>query len=280
MKYLIYKGTGGLVHMLNGLQAAIEICKKENRILIIDTKKTGSFKNNFDNYFFIYDKNLKYFTNYDNIDHNLFFEDIPILNIENHGTKLINNKYYLTDSNYLIQDLTDMNDKNVRIYAGYYHEYIQNIRLQNNILYETFDNTIEYINQYKPYISVHFRNTDMKNSLIDFKKKIKNASNKYNIKNIFIATDDYNAFDNFKKSFQDLTFFKVCDAPNCDGKNIHYHFNNKDTLIKNTLKDMYMIIKSKYFIPSINSGISKWIIHQQKYNEHNLFDDDYNFIII
>ena len=36
MKYLIYKGTGGLVHMLNVLQYAILLSKKENRILIID----------------------------------------------------------------------------------------------------------------------------------------------------------------------------------------------------------------------------------------------------
>ena len=31
MKYLIYKGTGGLVHMLNGLQSSVELSKKENR---------------------------------------------------------------------------------------------------------------------------------------------------------------------------------------------------------------------------------------------------------
>ena len=61
---------------------------------------------------------------------------------------------------------------------------------------------------------------------------------------------------------------------------MHYHFQDKDLLIKNTLKDLYMIIKSNYFIPSINSGISKWLIHQQNNIENRLFDDDYNFEVI
>ena len=41
-----------------------------------------------------------------------------------------------------------------------------------------------------------------------------------------------------------------------------------------------MIIKSKYFIPSKNSGVSKWIIYQKNNIEHRLFDDEYNFDII
>ena len=49
-----------------------------------------------------------------------------------------------------------------------------------------------------------------------------------------------------------------------NGKNIHYNSKDKDLLIKNTLRDIYMIIKSNYFIPSLNSGISKWIIFQKE----------------
>jgi|APSaa5957512493_1039668.scaffolds.fasta_scaffold622848_1 hypothetical protein len=32
-KYLIYNGSGGLVHLLTGLDKALNIAKKENRIL-------------------------------------------------------------------------------------------------------------------------------------------------------------------------------------------------------------------------------------------------------
>ena len=280
MKYLIYKGTGGLVHMLNGLQAAVELAKKENRFLIIDTKRTSSFRKKINDYFFIYDNELEYQSDYLNINEDLYFENIPINDIENRGTRLIDGKYYLSDSKILIQNLTGMKNKQVRVYAGYHQNYIQNLRIKTEILYEIFDNTIETINKYKPYISVHFRNTDMKNSINNFIKKIRKISKKYNIKNIFIATDDFFAFDRFKDFLPRLNFFKICNIPNCDGKNMHYHFSNKDELIKNTLKDLYMIIKSKYFIPSINSGISKWLIHQQNDTENRIFDDDYDFITI
>jgi len=282
MKYLIYKGTGGLVHMLNGLQAAIELAKKEQRHLIIDTKRTSSFRKNFNDYFFIWDKELDYQTDYSNINDcdELYFEDIPIREIEEHGTKLIDGKYYLSNSTILLQNICSMENKQVRVYAGYSHNYIKNLRIKTNILYEIFDNCFEIIEKYKPYISVHFRNTDMKNSINVFIKKIRKASKKYKIKNIFIATDDFFAFDSFKHFLPKLNFFRICNIPNCNGKNMHYHFQNKDELIKNTLKDLYMIIKSKYFIPSINSGISKWLIHQQNDVENRLFDDDYNFEVI
>ncbi len=280
MKYLIYKGTGGLVHMLNGLQSSIELSKKENRTLIIDTKRTTSFRKNFNKYFFIYDKNLNYYSDYESIVDDLYFENIDIFEIENRGTKLIDGKYYLSNSDICIQNLSGMKNKIVRVYAGYSNKFIQNLRLKNELLYEIFDYTFSFIKQYNPYISVHFRNTDMKNSIDDFTQKIKESSEKYNIKNIFIATDDCEAFEKFNLSLPDLTFFKICETPDCNGKNIHYHCDDTDTLIKNTLKDLYMIIKSKYFIPSINSGISKWIIHQQNNKDDSLFDDDYDFTVI
>ena len=32
--------------------------------------------------------------------------------------------------------------------------------------------------------------------------------------------------------------------------------------------------------PSINSGISKWVIHQKNNKDDSLFDDDYDFTVI
>lgn len=280
MKYLIYKGTGGLAHMLNGLQAAIEISKKEDRILIIDTILTTSFQQSFNNYFFIYDKDLNYQTDYSNIHDDIYFEGIDIFEIENRGTKLINGKYYLSQSEICIQDLSESKNNTIRVYAGYNNVFIQNLRLHTKILYEIFDYTFNTINNHKPYISVHFRNTDMKHSINDFIKKIRTSSKELNIKNIFIATDDYSAFESFKYFLPKLNFFRVSDIPNCNGKNMHYHFNDTNILIKNMLNDMYMIVKSKYFIPSEKSGISKWIIHQQKDKDNALFDDEYDFTIL
>ena len=251
MKYLIYKGTGGLVHMLNGIQAAIFLCKKENRILIIDTEQLSAFKKNFAEYFFIYDKNLIYSTNYQNIDVDLEFNGLKIKDIIHKKAQFRDNKYYLEGTDIRIQKHIDGNiEDNVRVFAGHSEYFIENIRLQNNILYYIFDSTIKTIEQYQKYISVHFRNTDMKNNIKDFIIKIKNTSEKYGISNIFIATDDYYAFNTFKNFLPKLNFFRLHEIENFNGKNIHYNYKDKDLLIKNTLKDIYMIIKSNYFIPS------------------------------
>lgn len=281
MKYLIYKGTGGLVHMLNGIQSAVNLCKLENRILIIDTEQLTAFKKKFSEYFFIYDKDIEYYTDYSKIDLELEFKDIKIKDIIGKKAQFRDGKYYLEKTDLCIQKHHNDNfDDKIRIYAGHSENFIENIRLKNNILYNVFDSTIKTIEEHKKYISVHFRNTDMKNSIKNFIEKIKNTSQKYNIKNVFIATDDYYAFETFKQYLPQLNFFKVNDIQNCDGKNIHYHYQDKDLQIMGILKDIYMIIKSKYFIPSKNSGVSKWIIYQKNNIEHRLFDDEYNFDII
>ena len=147
-------------------------------------------------------------------------------------------------------------------------------------MYDIYDNTIDTIKKYDKYISVHFRNTDMKNSIDDFINKIKNTSKNFKINNIFIATDDHQAFNKFKNSLLHLNFFQLSQPENLNGKNIHYHSTDKHKQIMNILIDIYMIIKSDYFIPSINSGVSKWIIHQRLNKEDTIFDDDYNFKII
>jgi hypothetical protein len=281
MKYLIYKGTGGLVHMLNGIQEALELSKKENRFLIIDTEQLTAFKKNFSNYFFIWDKNIKYSTDYNSMNLDLEFNDMKISDIIKKKAQFREGKYYLENTEICIQKHHSGNENDqIRIWAGHSELFIQNIRLKNNILYNIFDSTISVIEKYNKYISVHFRNTDMKNSIKDFIIKIQNISHKFNIKNIFIATDDSKAFNIFQNFLPDLNFFKINDIQDCYGKNIHYHYKDKDLQIMGILKDIYMIVNSKYFIPSINSGVSKWIVFQKNNTDHRIFDDNYDFEIV
>ena len=283
MKYLICKGTGGLVHMLNGIQASVELSIKENRILIIDTEQLKSFLKNFHDYFFIYDKNLVYYTDYENIDKNLIFKGLPISEIICKKAKFNpkDGKYYLEETDIRIQKDIDGNiEDDIRICAGHSNNFIKNIRLNNDKLYKVFDSVNPLIENYKKYISVHFRNTDMKNSINDFIECIRKTSIEYNVNDVFIATDDYYAFNVFKKFLPNINFFRISEPNNFNGENIHYNSVNKDELIMNTLKDIYVIIKSTYFIPSFNSGISKWIIYQKNNPEYTMFDDDYLFKII
>ena len=286
MKYLIYKATGGLVHMLNGIESSIELAKKENRILIIDTKILKAFNKlkNFCDYFFIFDRNLKYYTNYSILDSNTKFKNLSLGELIEKKAEFNNKnkKYYLEDTDIRIHKNLDgdINDE-IKIYAGCGDKYIKNLRLKNNILYEIFDNTIESINKYKKYISVHFRNTDMTNNIHFFIDKINKTSKLHKINNIYIATDDYKAFHIFEFALPHLNFFRLTEPENLDGKNIHYHSSDKHQQLINVFIDIYMIIKSNYFIPSINSGISKWIIYQKNnHDDYAIFDDDYNFEII
>ena len=46
-KIIVYKGTGGLFHNLSGLTKSIDIAIENNYFLIIDMKKTPSFRWNF-----------------------------------------------------------------------------------------------------------------------------------------------------------------------------------------------------------------------------------------
>ena len=281
MKYLIYKGTGGLAHMLNGIQYAVQLCKKENRILIIDTEQLSTFKNNFSKYFFIYDKNLTYYTDYNHIDLNLEFKGIKISQLINKKAQLKGTKNFLENTNIQIEDIHE-NEKNnnIRVFAGFSENFIENMRLQNEILYHIFDNTNKIIEKNNNYISVHFRNTDLKNNIKQYIIKINKLCLIHKIKNVFIATDDHFAFKTFQKFLPKLNFFRFQEPQNFNGKNIHYHTENKDLLIKNTLSDLYIIVKSKYFIPSMNSGLSKWLIFQKNHPEHRIFDDEYNFQVI
>jgi hypothetical protein len=284
MKYLIYKGTGGLVHMLNGLQNAVLLAKKEKRTLIIDTINTGAFKQTFNTYFYIYDDNLNYICDYDSI-HNenkkdLYFENIHINDIQFKGTKLIDGKYYLADSDICVQDTIGKKNKILRVYAGYSQDFIQNLKLNQSILEFIYEKCHHIIDNYKKYISVHFRNTDMKNNIQHFIQKIKKISQKHNIQHIFVATDDAQAFNTFQSSLKELHFFKLFDVPNCNGKNIHYHHSNKKEIVQASLIDLYMIGKSNYFIPSKNSGFSKWIIYQKNNIKHNIFDENFYFKVV
>lgn len=284
MKYLIYKGTGGLVHMLNGLQNAVLLAKKENRILIIDTLNTGAFRQHFNDYFHIYDDFLNYICSYNDINNEikneLYFEDLSINEIQNRGTKLKNGKYYLANSDIYIQETKGMKNKNLRVYAGYYPEFIENLKLNQSVLDFIYDECHYLLEKYNKYISVHFRNTDMKNNIQDYIQKIDKISKINNIKYIFIATDDYKAFSIFQSSLKHLTFFRIFDVPNCNGKNIHYHHSDKKEIVERSLIDLYMIGKSSYFIPSLNSGFSKWIIFQKNNLKHNIFDEEFSFKII
>ena len=130
----------------------------------------------------------------------------------------------------------------------------------------------------KPYISIHFRNTDRKNDINTFYDKIDKLILNTNINCIYLATDDKNAYDLFKNKYPKINFIRDFIPLNKkEGEAMHFG-NNRDVCNKLTfdlLIDMYQIIKSDYFIQSEESGVSKNIVYFLR-RKKNFFNEDIN----
>ena len=270
-KYLIYVGSGGLCHCLSGLSKAINLAKETNRILIIDTHRLKSFENKISFFFDLSIDGLEIHHDYKEIIDKKVI-NMPITNFKIIYPKLIGNSYFIGKHNATDPNFINHEDE-IIVYCGYGGNYI-NPNIKVNLFFKNYIKN-ELNNKYNyNYISIQYRNTDKKNNPISIVNKINQHLKKINrnkIKNIFLATDDSKAKLTFKKLLPDFNIFQVCIIDNFNGKCIHYNTKDKNKLNIDLLKDIYMILNSKYFIPSINSGVSKWIV--QMINEkNNIFD--------
>jgi hypothetical protein len=113
----------------------------------------------------------------------------------------------------------------------------------------------------KKYIGIHYRGTDRKHNLNDILEKLKLNTVNENIINIFLATDDYEAFEkieNYSKN-NNYNFHYNIKPINTNGKALHYTYSDKTQLTLNLLIDMYFLYKSNIFVESRSSNISIWI---------------------
>ena len=250
IKYFIYKGTGGLMHNLSGLSKAIQLSISNDVTLVIDMDKHRPFGGNFNDYFTIKCDKLKYQCNYENIP-------LPqnLNNIESIGTLggIRVGDFFGKKKNYNVDYEKEINILYGCGVPGLYKE------IQVNDVYfkkiQSNNQTIE-----NKYISVHFRNSDKKNDRELFLKKITNILNKYNhINTIYIASDDYYFYDIVQTTFPNIniirkTFFEK------NLKNLHHGSTDNKKQMYDCLVDIYYILLSDVFIPSLNSGMSKKII--------------------
>lgn len=275
-KFIVYKASGGLCHMLSGLIYAVELSLKYNRHLILDVEQHSAFKTNFNRFFYL--KDLEYFEDYSIIPKNtkyknMSFDEFTSCNcfeyLPNGGTKF-NNKFIIDP----IKDI--QNNEDIALYYG-----CGKCRWELMSKYIRINSYVrEKISKYKindQYIGVHFRNTDIKTDINSMFNKINIAlDNNKNIKTIYLATDDYYSIDIFKKKFcnnYNIIHFTTPIKIPSDGKNIHYSNNNKEQLHTNILIDMFTLIHSNIFIGS-KSGVSNWINYIRN---NNLYKHTFNF---
>lgn len=267
-KYIIYQGSGGLVHLLGGLVYCCNyINKKKNYLLIIDIKNHIGFGNNFSKYFKL--KHIKYSEDYNDIKNTNNYYKIS-LNYYNENNVIYdrNNGYIHRNDKYLVnigQSLEKIGYyKDIKMYAGNggnnHRNIIKYVRCNDNIL--------QKLKEYKfdsKYIGVHFRNTDRINNINIFIDNLKKTKSKYKDYKIYIATDDIKALKIFKNKFKDIfNYFEPFDA---NGENIHFNDPDKDKMIMSILIDMYMLYHCDIFIDSPNSLVSKLIKLMRNNNE-------------
>jgi len=262
-KYLIYKVTGGLAHMLTHINNAIHLSKLSNRLLIIDCF-ANAFQRDFNQYFNIPD--FIYTTKYD-----CLYQD-ESLNKETFETYIktdalwIDGPFFLKDIllNVHIKDVIESNEK--IIYCTWIEEKeVTGIPWYIKVNKDIVDKiAINKINE--KYIGVQHRNTDRKQDLTKLVPKILEYSTQTNL--IYLATDDYTSFDNLTAllgdKFKIIQYCKPYGDKAHHGLNIHYNNPNKDEVIENALIDMYHLIRAPYFVPSMDSRFSLKILDFRK----------------
>lgn len=222
----------------------------------------GAFKHNFNDYFII--PNYEYYTNYENVDKNLF-------KINEHA-RIINDIYFLiNEERKPLQKITltplEIINSNEKIIYVSFIRHSKNftipwyIKANKSIVDKISINKIE-----DKYIGIHYRNTDMKHNLEQFIPKLIKFSKDCKI--IYLGTDDCTGYDRLNKlldkRFKILQYTKPF---NNNGKNIHYGNPDKNEVIMNALIDMYHLVYSTYFIPSQKSSFSKVILELRE-NDH------------
>ena len=257
-KYIIYKGTGGLFHNLAGLTDAIRTAKDSNRILINDCfshiRINYKYKLNFEDYFVINDNTFIHYNNYDSVPKDIMFNEYcldEIINIS--PNKMIKFDYLYNDYNLSIIN----NDQKIIVYAKHGSIVDPNIKVNPYIFNKL--NLEEKINE--KYLSIHYRNTDMKHDINRFIIRARLVFNKTNIKILYLASDDNSAFNIFKSNFPDIKIIRKTIPDNTKKGGLHYISEDKDKQMYECLRDVYYILHSYIFIPSPYSAFSKNIMY-------------------
>ncbi len=250
-RFLVYKGTGGLAHMLRGLNEAIRMARISNRFLVIDCISNPGFGCNFSDFFVI--DNLEYSDRYSDIPVDYKFRNLFIRDIKKRSIHSSKKKYHIFEHN--ISDIDPNCDENLIVFGGTgSNKLISGMRV-NKIVMERL---IKEIVIKDKYISVHYRNTDLKNNIIGFVNKIRKTIKNTGIKTIYWASDDESSFERVRKVISEGNFVRYT-VPERVKKNLHSEARDKQKQVYDCLKDIYFILKSEYFIPSRNSGMSQYV---------------------
>ena len=156
-RFLVYKASGGLAHSLGGLYKAIDLAKRTARFLIIDYKKHTAFEHNFGKFFKL-EIDIPHSDNYDPIPKHFTYKGHSIEELKNQD---------LGENYSIFNESTKGGKDNDQIIVsggtggnrGWLS--IDELKVNDKIMQR-----LQKEQKIKePYISVHYRNTDIRTKI-------------------------------------------------------------------------------------------------------------------
>jgi hypothetical protein len=256
-KYIICKPAGGMIDILSLISMCLKYAIKFNRILIIDTRKSLHFNDNFNKYFLynnknILDMNIDIDTVYISIKNQSLYPNGSIIDYINFNPFIHRSTNKTIDFNidYKV-DIILYSDNRINLDRDIIHIF-QNFII-NPIIVSIFRERFNLLP--KNYISIHIRNTDYKSNINEF---ITEYYNKLKDKPIFLASDDINVIKIFKDKFNIYSFTELKELNN--NRALHFIVRDKEEHEKfniDTVVDFLLLASSKeYYFSCAKSGYS------------------------
>lgn len=265
-KFIIYKiGGSGFFHNLSGLSVAIDVAKQLNRTLIIEQYIHGVKRINFEKFIEIHEPELKYGYSYDVLPKDVMWKGCDLEEIKNivgtcgsdipHVPNINRFHDYYKGIDLSVIDKSELNNE-VIILCIYTPGFNANIKISEEIM-----NRLEKEEKIeKPFMSLHYRNSDMKHDIEPFLDKISYITKNYKFETLYLASDDLSSHDKIKERFPSLEIVRKSLPPEEMKEEWSEYAEDKDKQLYEFLRDVYFILNSVLFIPSPKSSVSRGII--------------------
>jgi len=275
--YLYLAPQGGFNDILARIQQEIEYCKKNNRILLVDTTK-GCYNINFSDFFYFMNIPIKIITDIDVIrkiiaDNTLtiYQKDITDRNLDNWTFNFICDGGLFRLNNTVLKLPTNPCSDDIIVYSrcggGDPISLFRNLYFKQNII----DHVKHEFNKLpNKYLCIQIRNTDYK---CDYKSLYE--SNKqliHSYETIYIATDDKVSIDYFRS--KNLNIINFTEFPIISGRSLHYSDISAETKIKNLICDIYIIAMADKLLSNSLGGFINLVRNIR--NDLSTINDKFN----
>ncbi len=300
MTFTVHLCTGGLAHMLRLIGTSISYCELLGRKLVVYSETHHGFQLPFYSIFHSTNNCLVPIDEYFSIVHS--YEENPCseapgkleeINLQFVGSVELGNRYVISHEGHSFGYNLELNEEqnNSTMFeltsgqrwpnppiegqlgvrklpiAGGWPTSLRSIAINSEIVSKARER-ISRIE--KPFVGIHFRNTDMRHEISRIISSTKEAIEGTWIKDIFLATDDSSSERIFQSEFPNIkihSFSQIPDHKALGQSSIHYMSNvaldkaglSKRKQIEDALCDIVGLTHSEVFIASEKSAMSQLV---------------------